>query len=57
MGAVILFAQLSNKTENSQLAIKFTITLKQLALDSERRNHYRSKKQNGNSPVPYVLRF
>ena len=45
MGAVILFAQLSNKTEKSYLAIKFTITLKQLALDSKHRNHYRSKKK------------
>lgn len=46
MGAAILFAQLSNKTENSWLAIKLTITLKQLALDRKRQNHYRSKDRN-----------
>ena len=49
MGAVILFAKHSNKTENSWLAIKITLTLKQLALDRKRRNHYRSK--DGNSLI------
>lgn len=55
MGAVILFAKHSNKTENSWLAIKLTITLKELALDSKHRNHYRLKKGKLYGPLHFTI--